>query len=231
MEEIEALKHLHGFFLTGKDDSFSFIENGPEAKVKTLTIKADGVRFYYADGDAIAHMESLWKDNKHFLMHKNADGIVVFDKDGMRYLLLCEMKSSMSQIKAKVLNQVIAGYLRMSVLLGICKEKDIIDHKIVFVFTSQPISTEEQYRLRGIEMMESGKHIMDKSIPLDDKIVYRLYKTKENTFDMPLRLICPDFHQDLAHVNDRILDANIQWKLLMLSSDKVSEVEFDITRI
>ena len=70
MEEVEALRHLHGLTMVTQEDSFSFTEDGPEAKVKTLTVEANGVTFYYADGDAIEGLESLWKENKYFLMHK-----------------------------------------------------------------------------------------------------------------------------------------------------------------
>ena len=176
-------------------------------------------------------MESLWKENKYFLMHKNADGIVVFDKDGVRHLILCEMKSSMGQISQKAINQVVAGFLRMAVLLGVCKEKDIIEHKAVFVFTSQALSTEERKRLQEIEMRESGKDIMEKSIPLNDKIVYRLYKSRENTFQMPLRLMCPEFHRDLEYVKDNVLDADIQWKLLLLPSNAENAVLLDVNSL
>lgn len=231
MEEVEALRHLHGLTMVTQEDSFSFTEDGPEAKVKTLTVEANGVTFYYADGDAIEGLESLWKENKYFLMHKNADGIVVFDKDGQRHLLLCEMKSSMGQITAKAINQVVAGYLRMAVLLGVCKEKDVTEHKTVFVFTSQTLSTEERKRLQEIQMRESDKDIMDKSIPLNDKIAYRLYKSASNTFEMPLRMICPDFHCDLVHVKDSILDARIQWRLLMPTDAATTAVRLDVNTI
>lgn len=231
MEEVEALRHLHGLSMETQEDSFSFTEDGPEAKVKTLTVEANGVTFYYADGDAIKDLESLWKGNKHFLMHKNADGIVVFDKEGQRYLLLCEMKSSMGQITTKAINQVVAGYLRMSVLLSVCKEKDVTEHRTVFVFTSQPLSTEERKRLQEIQMRESDKDVMDKSIPLNDKIAYRLYKSAGNTFDMPLRMICPDFHRDLVHVKDGILDARIQWRLLIPTDATTTAVRLDVDTI
>lgn len=231
MEEIEALRHLHGLILNTQNDSFSFTEDKSDAKVKTLTVEAKGVSFYYADGDAIEGLESIWKGNKHFLMHKNADGIVVFDKDGMRHLLLCEMKSSMGQIKEKGVNQVVAGYLRMAVLLSVCKEKDVLEHKTVFVFTSQQTSTEELKRLQGIQMLESGKNVMDKSIPLIDKIVYRLYKSGGNTFEMPLRAICPDFHPDLVHVKDSILDSVIKWKLLQLPNTGTTSVVLDVNTL
>lgn len=231
MEEVEVLKHLHGLSLSNKDDSFSFTETGPDAKVKTLTIGANGVSFYYADGDTIKGLENLWKANKYFLLHKNADGIVVFDKDGKRYLLLCEMKSSMGQIKDKGINQVVAGYLRMAVLLSICKEKDILEHDIVFVFTSQQTSTEERKRLQEIQMLESDKDIMDKSIPVNDKILYRLYKSVGNSFEMSLRTICPDFHNDLVHLKDSLLDTKIQWKLLMPPNTASTVVQLDVNTL
>lgn len=231
MEEVEALRHLHGLSLVNKDDVFSFVENDAKAKVKTLTIKANGVSFYYADDSAIENMESLWKNDKHFLMHKNADGIVVFDKGDTRHLLLCEMKSSMGQIKIKAIDQVVAGFLRMAVLLGVCKEKEIGEHKIAFIFTSQPISTEERMRLHEIEMFESDKDIMKKTISDRDKITYLLFKSANNSFEMPMRMICNDFHQDLVHVKDSLLDSKIQWKLLMLPSDKTSVVELDVNTL
>lgn len=231
MEEIEALRHLHGLLMNSQEGSFAFTEDGQDAKVKTLTISAAGVTFYYADGAAVEGLESLWKANKNFLMHKNVDGIVVFDKGFQRHLLLCEMKSSMGQITAKAINQVVAGYLRMAVLLGVCKEKSIIEHKTVFVFTSQPLSTEERKRLQEIQMRESDKDVMDKNIPLNDKIAYRLYKSPGNTFDMPLRLICPDFHRDLAHVKDSLLDASIQWRLLMPTDAATTAVKLDVNTI
>jgi len=229
MEEVEALNHLHDLLFVSQDDSFTFTEDGRDAKVKALTIRANGVKFYYADGEVIKGLESLWKKNINSLMHHNADGIVIFDKDGFRYLLLCEMKSSMGQISAKAIHQVIAGFLRMAVLLGVCKEKEIVEHKIVFVFTSQAASAEELKRLQEIQMLESGKNIMDKSaVPIKDRIVYRLYKSAGNTFEMPLRLVCPDLHRDLLHVKDDILDTNIQWKLLMLPSTATSSVELNV---
>lgn len=231
MEEVDALKHLHGFSLESQEGSFSFTEDGPEAKVKSLTVEANGVTFYYADGDAIKGLENLWKKNKYFLMHKNADGIVVFDKDAQRHLLLCEMKSSMGEIKNKGINQVVAGYLRMAVLLSACKGKDVLEHKTVFVFTSQPTSTEERRRLQEIQMLESNKDVMDKSIPLIDKIVYRLYKSVGNTFEMPLRMLCPDVHRDLVHVKESLLDARIQWRLLMPIDAATTAVKLDVNMI
>lgn len=231
MEEVEALRHLHGLSLNTQNDSFSFTEEEPGAKVKSLTVEANGVTFYYADGDAIKGLENLWKKNKHFLMHKNADGIVVFDKDGLRHLLLCEMKSSMGEIKEKGINQVVAGYLRMAVLLSACKGKDVLEHKTVFVFTSQPTSTEERKRLQEIQMRESNKDVMDKSIPLIDKIVYCLYKSVGNTFEMPLRMLCPDFHRDLVHVKESLLDARIQWRLLMPIDAATTAVRLDVNMI
>lgn len=231
MEEVEALRHLHGLSLNTQNDSFSFTEEERDAKVKSLTIEANGVTFYYADGDAIKGLQNLWEKNKYFLMHKNADGIVVFDKDGQRHLLLCEMKSSMGEIKNKGINQVVAGYLRMAVLLSACKGKDALEHKIVFVLTSQPTSTEERRRLQEIQMLESNKDVMDKSIPLIDKIVYRLYKSVGNTFEMPLRMLCPDVHRDLVHVKDSLLDARIQWRLLMPIDAATTAVRLDVNMI
>jgi len=230
MEEVEALRHLHGFSLQNQDNSFSFTENTQDAKVKTLTIKADGIKFYFADGNAIKKTEGFWAKNDYFLMHKNADGIVVYDKEETRHLLLCEMKSSMGQITAKAINQVVAGFLRMAALLEVCKEKGICEHKIAFVFTSQPITTEERKRLQEIQMLESDKDIMDKSIQAKDKIAYRLFKSTDYSFVMPLRLI-PDFHRDLVHVNDNLLDVNIKWKLLMLPSATETAVELDVNTL
>lgn len=227
MEEVEALRHLHGLALANQNDAFTFTETGPKAKVKTLTISANGVSFYFADGDAIKKLEHMWNSNKYFLMNKNADGIVVYDKDGLRHLLLCEMKSSMGQIKEKGINQVVAGFLRMAMLLSVCKEKDISEHKIVFVFTSQPVTTEERKRLQEIEMRESDKDVMDKSLSWDDKVAYRLYKSERHSFEMPLRAICPVFHSDLPHVKDSLLDTKIQWRLLMPPDTVTTSVQLD----
>ena len=126
---------------------------------------------------------------------------------------------------------MVAGFLRMAVLLGVCKEKEIGEHKIAFIFTSQPISTEERMRLQEIEMLESDKDIMKKSISDRDKITYLLFKSANNSFEMPMRMICNDFHRDLVHVKDSLLDSNIQWKLLMLPSDKTSVVELDVNTL
>lgn len=80
-------------------------------------------------------------------------------------------------------------------------------------------------------MRESNEDVMDKSIPLIDKIVYRLYKSVGNTFEMPLRMLCPDFHRDLIHVKESLLDARIQWRLLMPIDAATTAVRLDVNMI
>ena len=105
---------------------------------------------------------------------KDCDGIVFYEKEGQKYMLFCELKSSYSYdeiLKAK--NQICASYIKMKALMGTLQDFNLQDFvPIGIIFSYNPKSEEKNYNAkafgRGISFPEKLR--MHKKVYLDKAV-------------------------------------------------------------
>lgn len=96
------------------------------------------------DTGGIKISEGKFSDGKteHPLM-KDCDGIILFEKEGQKYMLFCELKSGYSAVlKAK--NQICASYIKMKALMGTLMDFDLRDYYPIGVIFSYKPNPEER---------------------------------------------------------------------------------------
>ncbi len=116
------------------------------------------------------------------VLGNDCDGIVLFEKDGQKYMLFCELKSTFSTDEiAHAKDQLVGSYVNMKGLLSTLQGYGPDDYKAVGLIVSfEP--TQEQ--LTSISQLDDRKAAF--AIALNSRKIYQMPDSKCNRFFSPL---------------------------------------------
>lgn len=116
-----------------------------------------------------------------WILSLDCDGIILFEKNGQKYMIFCELKSTFSTKEiAKAKNQVIGSYVKMKGLFSTLQGYDVDDYKPVGIIVSfEP--TQEQ--LNAISKLENPTSSF--AITLNSKKTYHMSASKCDIFFHP----------------------------------------------
>lgn len=131
------------------------------------------------------------------ILKKDCDGIILFEKNGQKYILFCELKSTFSTEEiAKATNQLIGSYVKMKGLLSTLQGYDVNVYKPLGLIVSfEP--TQEQ--LTAISKLDNSISFF--AITLKHQRVYHMPEEKCKKFFHPLSI--GDFDIYYVGVPDR----------------------------
>ena len=139
----------------------------------------DGVSFPHELANKASSFAS--KVNHTGILLQDCDGIVLFEKDGQKYMLFCELKSTFSTEEiAKAKNQLVGSYIKMKGILSTLQGYDNNTYKPIGVIVSfEP--TQEQ--LNAISKRDDRHSHF--AISLNTKKIYCMHSSKCNSFFHP----------------------------------------------
>lgn len=108
-------------------------ETDTQASITQLRIEGRGIDFHSLSAD---FSKKLASDKLHTSScHKDSDGIVLFEHSGIKYVLVCELKSGSGQF-SEAMKQVVSSYLDFCEAFSLCDGFDIDDYQVFFFITA-----------------------------------------------------------------------------------------------
>jgi len=135
-------------------------EIGSQAKITEVKwINSD---FQVIDPHIVSNMKPLFeKGGSADILRLDCDGIMMFEKDGQKYLFFSELKSGFDARRInKAKNQIISSYLKINMLLSVLSDYNKQDYIIKgFIFSNPPTTTDFQ-ELSKVKMLGSDSCFM-----------------------------------------------------------------------
>lgn len=119
------------------------LEKGSQAKL--IEVKWTNSNFQVIDPRIVSNMKSLFESGGSVkMLHLDCDGIMIFEKDGQKYLFFSELKSGFDPRRInKAKNQIIASYLKINMILNLLSDYEKADYIIKgFIFSNPPTGTD-----------------------------------------------------------------------------------------
>ena len=132
MSDIDSFKTIYSYKGVDGSDTATIHETSATSSIKHLTIKVTGARLFVMDETFSSKAgANLCKSS---CCTDNADGVVLGDLDGRKFMVVCELKSSYGNLQGG-LNQLKSAYVKTCQNLSICEDFDISNYEVYFILT------------------------------------------------------------------------------------------------
>lgn len=190
---------------------WTVVETKSSAKIKRLIIDVNGAEYVAFDDWVSKEMPNITTDRSTILENSECDGIAIIKREDNLCLLFCDLKSKFNNHKIiKALNQDLASFLKMYMLLSVCNGFELSNCNIDFIvacqcFENDNVKADMLSRIHSIQMENINS--------FDGVILYPLLMNGEvcvKLGDFP-QVACLD-------INPIIKNKNVKLRLLTSSN-------------
>lgn len=133
MKELDFFKQIYNYEVLFSREVATINEIEPQALLNRLEIVGNGIGFHVIPN----YFSKCMASDKLVSSpcHKDADGIILFERSGEKYVLVCELKSSSGQLSC-AMKQVVSSYLNFCEAFMLCDGFDIEQFHVIFIITA-----------------------------------------------------------------------------------------------
>ena len=162
MQIIESLKQLYdkySEFCISNSSEWNIIETAQNAHLKKLHFKTEKSVLGLIKNPFYSNLSSITIDRSNFLRDSNCDGVIIHDDGLTKKMIFVDLKSSLSSSNLKkAIKQDFYSFLKLQMLLSVCKDYDLNDYEIYFYMACCSCSEDELDYIRDeiFQHEESG---------------------------------------------------------------------------
>lgn len=190
---------------------WTVVETKSSAKIKRLIIDINGAEYVAFNDQVSKNMTNITTDRSTILEDSECDGIAIIKRENNLCLLFCDLKSKFNNHKIiKALNQDLASFLKMYMLLSVCNGFKLSKCSIDFIVAckcleNDNVKADMLSRLNSIQMANIYS--------FDGIVLYPLLKNGEICVKLG------DFPQIAGlDINPCIKNKKVKLRLLMSSN-------------